>query len=183
MTNYHVIRGARTLTVHVPGKETFSVDSVLGYNIENDVAALQLSAGNSPPALYTEEADVAKVGDRVVAIGAPLGLESTVSEGIVSALRNTNGTHIIQTTAPISPGSSGGPLLNEFGRVIGLTTATIRNGENLNFVVSSVHIVKLLNRKRPLSILELLAETQVGESLPANTLSVPPETSFSFRLQ
>jgi len=78
------------------------VDSVLGYEIDHDVAALQV-LGNSLPALPTETTEEPKVGDRVVAIGAPLGLENTVSEGIVSALRDAGTIHIIQTTASISP--------------------------------------------------------------------------------
>src|ERR1039458_3483531 len=104
------------------------------------------SAGMEFPALQTETLDDPKVGDRVVAIGAPLGLESTVSEGIVSAIRNAGTMHIIQTTASISPGSSGGPLLNEYGKVIGLTTSTVLNGQSLNFVVSARHISELLSR-------------------------------------
>jgi len=108
----------------------------------------------------------------VVAIGAPLGLESTVSEGIVSALRNAGGTHIIQTTASISPGSSGGPLFDEYGRVIGLTTATMRDGQNINFVIRVQHISELLNNKRPISLAEMLGETRVSDSLPGSTTTV-----------
>lgn len=77
ITNYHVIRGARSLMVRVPSKESVRVDSVLGYSIEHDVAAVQISA--SLPALEGEYLEPVKVGDRVVAIGAPLGLESVSS--------------------------------------------------------------------------------------------------------
>src|ERR1035437_5663386 len=101
ITNYHVIRAEQSLAVRIPGQEPYRVDSVLGYEIEHDLAALQLT-GSSLPALLTETVEEPKVGDRVVAIGAPLGLESTVSEGIVSALRNAGTMHIIQTTASIS---------------------------------------------------------------------------------
>jgi S1-C subfamily serine protease len=90
ITNYHVIRGASSLMVRVPSKEAVRAASVLGYSIEHDVAAIQVSG--SLPALEAEHSGQVKVGDRVVAIGAPLGLESTVSEGIVSALRNAGGT-------------------------------------------------------------------------------------------
>src|ERR1017187_7854304 len=96
ITNYHVIRGAKSLAVRIPGQEPYRIDSVVGYEIDHDVAALQLT-GSSLPALLTETVEEPKVGDRVVAIGAPLGLESTVSEGIVSALRNAGTMHIIQT--------------------------------------------------------------------------------------
>ena len=171
ITNYHVIRGAKSLTVRVPAKESFHIDSVLAYSIEHDVAALQVSA--SLPALETEVLEPVKVGDRVIAIGAPLGLESTVSEGIVSAIRDAGGTHIIQTTASISPGSSGGPLFDEFGKVIGLTTSHMRDGQNLNFVIAVRHVNELLGQQRPVSLAEMLQETQVVNSLPASTISVP----------
>jgi S1-C subfamily serine protease len=81
--------------------------------------------------------------------------------------------HIIQTTASISPGSSGGPLLNEYGKVIGLTTATVRDGQSLNFVVSSKHVTDLLARRHEMSLAEMLSETQVSDPLPASTISVP----------
>jgi S1-C subfamily serine protease len=181
ITNYHVIRGARSLNVKVPGNEPYRVDSVIGYEIDHDVAALQV-AGGSLPALTTETIEEPKVGDRVVAIGAPLGLENTVTEGIVSALRNSGTMHIIQTTASISPGSSGGPLLNEYGKVIGLTTSTVRDGQSLNFVVSAKHISELLSRKQPMSLEEMLSQTQVSEPVAASTIMVPARnaTQLSF---
>ena len=181
ITNYHVIRGAKSLAVRIPGQEPYRVDSVLAYEIDHDVAALQLT-GSSLPALVTETVEEPKVGDRVVAIGAPLGLESTVSEGIVSALRNAGTMHIIQTTASISPGSSGGPLLNEYGKVIGLTTSTVRDGQSLNFVVSAKHVSGLLGRRQPMSLDEMLSQTQVSEPLAESTIMVPARnaTQLSF---
>jgi S1-C subfamily serine protease len=177
ITNYHVIRGAKSLSVKVPGSEPYRVDSVLGYEIDHDVAALQV-LGNSLPALPTETTEEPKVGDRVVAIGAPLGLENTVSEGIVSALRDAGTIHIIQTTASISPGSSGGPLLNEYGKVIGLTTSTVRDGQSLNFVVSARHVSELLSRRQPMSLEEMLSQTRVSEPLPSSTIMVPARNAM-----
>jgi S1-C subfamily serine protease len=88
--NYHVIHGARSVSVRVPSKEPVRVTEI------------------TTNALETEITELVSVCDHVVAIGAPLGLESTVSEGIVSATRDVNRTHIVRTTASISPGSSGG---------------------------------------------------------------------------
>src|SRR5207244_3552486 len=87
ITNYHVVRGATSLSVRLPSKETIRVDNLLGYSIEHDVAAIQLTETVSS-VLQTETLEPARVGDHVVAIGAPLGLENTVSEGIVSAIRD-----------------------------------------------------------------------------------------------
>jgi hypothetical protein len=172
ITNYHVVRGAKSLNIRLPGQEPYRVDSVLGYQIDHDVAALQVSGG-SLSALTTDTLDEPKVGDKVVAIGAPLGLESTVSEGIVSAVRDAGTVHIIQTTASISPGSSGGPLLNEFGKVIGLTTATVRDGQSLNFVVSAKHISELLSRRQPITLSEMLDQTKVSDRIGSSTIMVP----------
>jgi hypothetical protein len=171
MTNYHVVRGAASLAVKIPGREETRVDSLLGYDVAHDVAALKLDG--TFPALATEDADEVKTGARVVAIGAPLGLENTVSEGIVSAVREINGVHVIQTTASISPGSSGGPLLNEFGKVIGLTTAQMVNGQNLNFVIAAKHLIDLRNDGHPMTLAEMLAQTRVSEDLPQSTITVP----------
>jgi S1-C subfamily serine protease len=177
ITNYHVIRGAKSLNVRVPGQEPYRIDSVLGYEIDHDVAALQMSGG-SLPALTTETIEEPKVGDRVVAIGAPLGLESTVSEGIVSAIRDAGTMHIIQTTASISPGSSGGPLLNEYGTVIGLTTSTMVNGQSLNFVVSAKHVSELLSRRQAISLEEMLSQTRVSDPIASTTIMVPSRNAM-----
>jgi len=127
----------------------------------------------TPQALTTDPLAQVEVGDRVVAIGAPLGLESTVSEGIVSAIRDYGATRVIQTTASISPGSSGGPLLNEYGKVVGVTTATTQSGQNLNFVIASKHIVRLVSQSRLVSLSEMLTETLVAEPIGETTISVP----------
>jgi hypothetical protein len=177
ITNYHVIRGAESLNIRLPGQEPYRVDSVLGYQIDHDVAAVQVSGGTLS-ALTTDILDEPKVGDKVVAIGAPLGLESTVSEGIVSAVRDAGTIHIIQTTASISPGSSGGPLLNEYGKVIGLTTATVRDGQSLNFVVSAKHISELLSRRQPVSLAEMLNQTKVSERIGSSTIMVPARNAM-----
>ncbi|MGA2434422.1 MAG: trypsin-like peptidase domain-containing protein, partial [Bryobacteraceae bacterium] len=179
ITNYHVIRGAKFLVVRASDQAQYRVDSVLGYEIDHDVAALRLTA-NSPPALLTETVEEPKVGDRVVAVGAPLGLESTVSEGIVSALRSVGTTRIIQITASISPGSSGGPLLNEYGKVIGLTTSTVRNGQSLNFAVSAKHFSEILNRRQSVSLDEMRNQTRVSAPLASNTITVLARNGIRF---
>jgi hypothetical protein len=172
VTNYHVIRGAGSLLVRIAANQSFRVDSIIGYDISHDLAAFRVE-GLSVPALTMAESEVCKVGDKVIAVGAPRGLESTVSEGIISALRDVSGTRIIQTTTSISPGSSGGPLLDENAQVIGVTTAQNPNGQNLNFVVAARHILDLLAQKREIALVQMLSETRVTESLPANTFVVP----------
>lgn len=89
------------------------------------------------------------VGESVIAIGNPRGLEGSVSTGIVSGFRISNGVKMIQITAPISPGSSGGPVLNSRGVVIGVATATLKGGQNLNFAVPATYISDVLNGRIP----------------------------------
>ena len=80
-------------------------------------------------------ATLPRVGERVVVIGAPEGLTNTVSDGLVSAIRTIDGRTLLQISAPISPGSSGGPVLNEKGEVMGVSVSILREGQNLNFAV------------------------------------------------
>jgi hypothetical protein len=88
--------------------------------------------------------DSAAVGQSVIAIGSPLGLENSVSNGIVSGLRDESGRKWIQTTAPASPGNSGGPLINLSGQVLGVLAWKVLGGENLNFAVPSNSVKSLL---------------------------------------
>jgi hypothetical protein len=88
------------------------------------------------------------VGERVFAVGNPQGLEGTFSEGIVSSIRKVGMHKLLQITAPISPGSSGGPVLNVKGEVIGVSVATYRGGQNLNFAIPVNYLKALLSEER-----------------------------------
>jgi hypothetical protein len=114
----------------------FVVDGVLASDKNRDVAIIK-AHGNDFKALTLGDSDRLQVGEEVVAIGNPLSLESTVSNGIVSAFRTdeNEGGKFVQITAPISPGSSGGPLFNMAGEVVGITTSHLVGGDNLNFAI------------------------------------------------
>jgi len=86
------------------------------------------------------------VGERVYAIGAPEGLELTLSEGVISGLRDFDGAHVIQTSAPVSPGSSGGGLFDAHGHLIGITTFSMKEGQNLNFALPTEWVDALVKR-------------------------------------
>ena len=92
--------------------------------------------------------DFAQVGETVYAVGNPRGLEGTFSQGIISSIRPVGSDKLIQITAPLSPGSSGGPVLNRKGEVIGVSVFTIRNGQNLNFAIPSNYVKPLLTKVR-----------------------------------
>lgn len=147
VTNYHVIEGATSAIAKSENGAVFIVDGVLGTDAKNDLAVLKLRARDLP---FLTLADSARVepGQRVAVIGSPQGLEGTLSEGIVSAVRNLEEEgRRIQITAAISPGSSGSPVLNEKGEVVGVATAFLRGGQALNFATPSEAAVKLLNTR------------------------------------
>jgi hypothetical protein len=134
VSNFHVVEGAAKIVLRQLGKkEQDEAKQILKFSKKLDLAVLETTGPGKPLPLYKEQRQ--GIGDRVVAIGNPRGLEGTVSEGIISSLRPTEDFKILQITAAISPGSSGGPLFDAEGRVIGVTTATLAGGQNLNFAV------------------------------------------------
>src|SRR5271166_1430693 len=136
VTNYHVIKNGSSAVIKFPDGAFFVVDGVLASNKDRDVAIIK-AHGNDFRALTLGDSDRLQVGEEVVAIGSPLSLESTVSNGIVSAIRTVEdeGGKFLQITVPISPGSSGGPLFNMAGQVVGITTSHLVGGQNLNFAI------------------------------------------------
>jgi S1-C subfamily serine protease len=144
VTNLHVIAQARSATVVLSDGREFSDVQVMGADYRHDLALLRIGAKGLAPIALGDSARV-RVGERVVAIGHPLGLGNTVSDGLVSALRDIgDGLSVLQVSAPISPGSSGGPLLNDRGQVIGVSTLIVTKGQNLNFGVPVDAIKPLL---------------------------------------
>lgn len=134
LTNYHVISGGSGIIAKTPTGAVYILKSVVSYSEARDVAELQFLTTDAPY-LTLGHSSSAVEGQRVLVIGNPVGLEGTVSEGIISAFRA--GRTLIQITAPISPGSSGSPVLDESGQVIGMAILVYREGQNLNFAISS----------------------------------------------
>jgi S1-C subfamily serine protease len=148
VTNYHVIKSGNSAVIKFPDGAFFVVDGVLASDKDRDVAIIK-AHGSDFRALTLGDSDRLQVGEEVVAIGSPLSLESTVSNGIVSGIRTVEeeGGKLLQITVPISPGSSGGPLFNMSGKVVGITTSYLRGGENLNFAIP-INDVKPMLRTR-----------------------------------
>jgi len=142
-TNCHVIKKASKLTVRYQGQDYNAAAKWTDW--ERDVCTLT-TQGLKAPSIILGETKGLRVGTKVYAIGAPEGLELTLSEGIVSGLREVDGGKYIQTTAPISHGSSGGGLFNENGQLIGLTSFFHRGGQNLNFALPVEWIYDLPKR-------------------------------------
>lgn len=132
ITNCHVAQKGNGLQIRQKNK---TYNATLIFVIpKQDLCELSVPDLQAPPVVLGTAKDL-QIGQRVYAIGAPEGLELTLSEGIISSLRSNEDTHFIQTSAPISPGSSGGGLFDEQGRLIGITTFQATEGQNLNFAL------------------------------------------------
>ena len=131
ITNYHVIENCQTAEITLSDGDSYKVKKVLGYDSDIDIAILSTACKESTPLSF--RTTTVKTGETVYAIGSSLGLTSSLSDGIVSAVnRKINGNTYIQTTAPVSHGNSGGPLVDTSGKVIGIICAYLENGQNLN---------------------------------------------------
>lgn len=147
-TNYHVvalgnvgyIQKSQTDTTHLPIKR------IINFDVENDLALVEVE-NLQLPALAITTAEL-NIGEKIYVSGNPLGLTGTFSDGIVSANRKIKNVQAIQITAPISNGSSGGPVLNSDGKVVGVVFSSYRGGQNLNFVVPSENLLRLLTKPK-----------------------------------
>lgn len=142
LTNNHVAGGGYFYSVKIEDdNEIYSTDEFIKYNSVLDLAILRIDRKLIPIPVYNGEKKLLR-GQKVVAIGSPLGLFNSVSDGIISGFRNIDGVDMIQFTAPISHGSSGGAVINMFGEVIGISTAGFDTGQNINLAVGYEFIRK-----------------------------------------
>jgi hypothetical protein len=135
ISNRHVIESAANGIAKAENGGLLPIEGVLAEDPTNDLVLLKLAAKDLPYLRLNHKA-TAEVGTRVAVIGSPLGLEGTLSEGIISALRDVaSGVKMFQMTAAISPGSSGSPVLNAKGEVVGIASSQVRGGQLLNLAV------------------------------------------------
>ena len=135
LTNSHVIRGGYYFEVRIEDDERiYETDEIIKYNQHLDLAIIRIARVLNPLGLYNGSESLVR-GQKVVAIGSPLGLFNSVSDGIISGFRNIDNVDMIQFSAPTSPGSSGGAVLNMYGEVIGISTAGFSEGQNINLAV------------------------------------------------
>ena len=142
-TNYHVIEDGAYIVAVGDDKDQYMMDEVCVANKKLDLAILRFSPAKAIAPLPYDASDSLKRSQPVVAIGSPAGLKNTVSLGNISAFFVRDGKNWIQFTAPISSGSSGGVLLNDQGKVIGITTATYATAQNVNLAVRVSTLVDL----------------------------------------
>ena len=145
VTNHHVVDNMWIGSAELVGnEEIYPVETILAVDKARDLAIIKV-AGINAPALPLGDSDTVQIDDRVYIAGNPRGLEVLFSEGIISAIRGDSTDKLFQMTAPISRGSSGGPVFNEKGEVIGVSFVIFRDGQNLNFAIPVNYLKSLAN--------------------------------------
>ncbi|MBA7580091.1 Photosystem I assembly protein Ycf3 [subsurface metagenome] len=167
ITNYHVLQGASSAEIKTSDGKTYPITYIVAEDEQNDIIRLSVDIPSKYVLLLSLSATVPEVGERIIVYGSPLGLEKTVSDGIISAIREVpDYGKLIQITAPISPGSSGSPVLNMKGEVIGIATFQFIEGQNLNFAIPSERIANLnllIEEEKTFTTEELFEQEERGK--------------------
>lgn len=144
LTNFHVACDAAYYGIRMEDEEEiYETSEIVKYNQVYDLAILKINKECAPIPVYQSGKELGR-GQKVVAIGSPLGLFNSVSDGIISGFRNIKDVSMVQFTAPISHGSSGGALLDLYGNLIGIITAGFDDGQNLNLAVDYKNVLKFV---------------------------------------
>ena len=159
-TNFHVLQDAYRAEATLGDGRLYHVLRVHGFSVDRDLVVFQLGrmrAGRleRPSGLHSLAlggSSGLRVGDRIATISSPKGLANTVSDGLVSGIRDDEGERLIQISAPISPGSSGGPVFDAAGRVVGIATLQMSEGQNLNFATPIDSLVGLIAQREDMTL-------------------------------
>lgn len=173
VTNFHVIEKMTEGYAKIYGQEKiYDISGIVGTDEKNDLALLKIKGIKGKP-LKLNTDDSAAIGDEVFAVGNPKGLEGTFSQGIVSSIRKTGKFNLLQITASISSGSSGGAVLNDKGEVIGVAVGAIESGQSLNFAIPVLLLRNLVSTNSPL---KPLISNQISSK--PNQVSAPKNTQL-----
>jgi hypothetical protein len=167
-TNYHVLAGPTKSSeaatfVKMENGAVLCIEELILFDVENDITLLKVES-KELPAVRLATNYKPEIGEDIIVIGSPFGLETTISNGIISGVRGQSG--LIQITAPVSPGSSGSPVFNTKGEVIGMASFLVEGGQNLNFAIPVKYVANLLAGHN---------EENLSEQLPAPPPSPAPE--------
>ncbi|MFC1823866.1 S1C family serine protease [Thermodesulfobacteriota bacterium] len=139
VTSHHVLAGCSEAIVRTPGGQEGRVIEIKADSPELDLLVARTSLRNTKP-LVLGDSDSITVGEEIICLGNPAGLEGAISAGIISGIKMSGGIKLIQTTAPITPGISGGPLLRATGKVVGIATAFLGHGRNIHLAMPSNYL-------------------------------------------
>jgi serine protease Do len=179
-TNLHVVAGAKEITVKLHDGTSYKVVVVAGVDPGRDLAMLRIKPTKPLPTLRLGDSDAMSAGDKIVAIGNPLGVfDYTVSSGLISSVRAVcdgtektpsgkqgcpaGGLKLLQFSAPISQGSSGGPLFNQYGEVVGVTTLIVSQGQAINFAVPGNYLKPLMAHPSEIALATFAEETKTED--------------------
>ena len=148
VTNYHVIEGARSAIVKFPTmEEKFTVGEIVHLDPVHDLAVIRINFKANP--LYVGYDERVQVADKIMVVGNPGGFSAKVSTGIIGGLwKMKNGSRMMHITAPVSPGSSGGPVINEQGELIGVASSGLLGKWNLNLAIPASTLKRLMMQRR-----------------------------------
>lgn len=184
VTNLHVIRDLKAIAVKLANGDVYDQVKVRAFDERKDLAVIQVQ-GFGLPVVPLGNSDEVRQGEKVALIGNPLGLDHSISVGIVSAIRPSEGFKVIQTDAAANPGNSGGPLLNAQGQVIGVLSFKLRGAESLNFcipinyargMIASADAMSLEDLAQRLANSTTLADKQGSSTLPSRWKSLASGT-------
>lgn len=191
ITNYHVIEDAYSAVIKLTDGKVFDDVSIIDFNAEWDIAVLKVK-GSGFSTVKLGNSDNVQTGQKIVVIGNPEGLQNTVSDGLISSIRKIepqDNDYVFQISAPISMGSSGGPVYNMNGEVIGISALILETGQNLNFAIPikfALPLIEKTSRKDLAVLTKELTEKAIGEYIRNQQTSTefkPEETIFEEALQ
>lgn len=165
VTNFHVVENAELVGAKLPKQaDTFWAKTVRGFDVDNDLVALNVELQtHTVRSLTLGDSENVRVGEPIVVVGSPEGLEQTVSNGLISGIRQVDGRKLFQITAPISEGSSGSPVFNERGEVIGVVVSSLEAGQNLNFAIPINYAKQMLQTPNAVLIAALPKRMIIGD--------------------
>jgi hypothetical protein len=165
VTNYHVFAGATSVRIKTYNGKTYKVSKVLSWSEKSDLVKFQVDHKPNEVFEYlTKEPNQSKIGEKVVVIGSPLGLNFSITDGIISSFRKDDSIgNTIQISVPISSGNSGSPLINLKGNFIGIISFSLKGGQNLNFAISSSELSSL----QPINKLIFPSNNESEEKIPS----------------
>ena len=176
ISNWHVVDECHRAEVKTADHGIYAVNGILASDKEADLVLLDVEVSPNEITILRLAANLPDEGEKIVIVGNPLGLDGTVSDGIVSSIRDVPGLgRLLQVTAPISHGSSGGPVVNMFGEVVGVARGMLKGGQNLNFAVPGDQIASL-KRGQLITFVEI--HRRYAVSLYERALQLKEDGSF-----
>lgn len=174
LTNYHVIAHSKRATVRLANEDAYDDVSVLDIDKRKDIALIKIKAVGLP-FLKLGHSGSLLVGEKLYALGNPLGIfQNTLSEGIMSAVRQLDGYKMFQLSTPISHGSSGGPVFDSSGNVVAIIEATSEEGQNINFALPIDYALGMLDSTQSRSLESIYEPEQKSPAAPIQTASATP---------